>query len=289
VPEIMQIEKTGQFRINRPADDWPDVTLQPRLSWIVPAKRTAVIERLRASATGKDPDAFEVAACDAFGLLNFVAEHIGGHGHADGVLMAPLGIDGYRAILECKTASPAGVVSNPSPDEAARFRAEHDAEYSILLGPAFQNEASLDDELRQHGVSLWTVDDLVTALEEEICPSEVRGLLKPGRVKSALEALLWERDHGRPKRVAVIADIIVRRGWEHQVGLIRSGVLPARSSPLTKEAIGILVEDGLMRAHVIGGPDFGEVEEALRRLEVSGAVRVVGAGYVVEWGGVSGC
>jgi hypothetical protein len=179
------------------------------------------------------------------------------------------------------------VVSNPRPEKAAKFRAEHDAEYSILLGPAFGNEAPLDDELRQHGVSLWTVEDLVTALEEEVGPSEVRGLLKPGRVESGLEALLWERDHGRPKRVAAIAELIVRRGWELQVGLTRGGVLPVRCPPFTKEAIAVLVEDGLLRAHVIGGADLAEVEEALRRLEVRGAVRVVGEGYVVECGVVS--
>ena len=77
-PEIEQIEKTAQFRINRPADMWPDVELPPRPSWIVPAERTALIERLRATAIGPDSEAFEVATCDAFGLLNFVAQHIGG-------------------------------------------------------------------------------------------------------------------------------------------------------------------------------------------------------------------
>jgi len=39
---------------------------------------------------------------------------------------------------------------------------------------------------------MWTVDDLVSALEEEIGPSEMRDLVKTGRLKSALEALLWE-------------------------------------------------------------------------------------------------
>jgi hypothetical protein len=154
------------------------------------------------------------------------------------------------------------VVSNPRPEEAAKFRAEHDAEYSILLGPGFGNEASLDDELRQHGVSLWTVDDLLTALEEEVGPSDVHGLIEPGRVESGLEAMLRERDHGRPKRVAVIADLIVRRGWELQVGLTRGGVLRARCAPLTKEAIAVLVEDGLLRARVIGGADLAEAEDA---------------------------
>jgi hypothetical protein len=125
--------------------------------------------------------------------------------------------------LECKTASPSGTVSNPRPEEAAKFRGEHQAEYSILLGPAFGHEASLDDELVQHGVSLWTVDDLVTALEEEVGAYEIRPLLAPGRVARGLEALLWERDHGRAKRVAVIMELLaVRRGRspERHFGLL---------------------------------------------------------------------
>jgi hypothetical protein len=31
-----------------------------------------------------------------------VVERIGGHAQADGVLMAPLGVDGYHAILVCR-------------------------------------------------------------------------------------------------------------------------------------------------------------------------------------------
>jgi hypothetical protein len=136
-------------------------------------------------------------------------------------------------ILECKTASPSGVLSNPRAEEAAKFRAAHSADYSILLGPAFGHDSSLDDELTTHGVSLWTVDDLVTALQEEIGPAELRETLAPGRVAHALEGVLWERERGRAKRVAVI--------------------LPAGSPALTDEALAFMVDDALLRAGVVGG------------------------------------
>jgi DNA primase len=280
-PEIAQIPKTTEFRINRPADDWPDVKLPARASWILPADREAVVQRLRATATGKDSEAFEVAACDAFALLSFVVTRLGGQGQTDGVLIAPLGVAGYRVILECKTASPSGTVSNPRPEEAAKFRGEHQAEYSILLGPAFGHEASLDDELVQHGVSLWTVDDLVTALEEEVGAYEIRPLLAPGRVARGLEALLWERDHGRAKRVAVIAELILRLGWRLQVSLARGGVLAADSPALTEEALAVLVDDELIRDGVIGGASREESEEAIRSLVDSKRVSMAAAGYVV--------
>ncbi len=155
--------------------------------------------------------------------------------------------------MECKTASPSGVLSNPRAEEAAKFRAAHSADYSILLGPAFGHDSSLDDELTTHGVSLWTVDDLVTALQEEIGPAELRETLAPGRVAHALEGVLWERERGRAKRVAVIADPIVRLGWEAQVNLARGGVLPAGSPALTDEALAFMVDDALLRAGVVGG------------------------------------
>ncbi len=281
IPEIAQVPKTTQFRINRPADDWPDVPLPARPSSIDPAERAAIVGRLRATATGDDSGAFEAAACDAFALLGFVVTHLGGYAQTDGLLIAPLGSEGYRVVLECKTASEHGVVSNPHPEEAAKFRGEHNAEYSILLGPAFAREESLDDELQQHVVSLWTVDDLVTAVEAEISADECRGLLAPGRVMHALEGVLWEREHGHAKRVAVVADLIWRLGWQTQVALARGGVLAADTPPLTEEALALMVDDALVRAGATGGASRADAEEALRGLQVRGVLRPAHEGYVV--------
>jgi hypothetical protein len=96
-----------------------------------------------------------------------------------------------------------------------------------LLGPAFGHDESLDDEPQQHAVSLWMLDDLVTAVEAEISTDECRSLLAPGRVMHALEGVLWEREHGRAERVAVIADLIARLGWQMQ-GRPRSRRRPGR-------------------------------------------------------------
>jgi hypothetical protein len=133
----------------------------------------------------------------------------------------------------------------------------------------------------QHGVSLWTVDDLVTALEEEVGSGEIRPLLTPGRVAHGLAGLLWEREHGRAKRVAAIADFIVRLGWQLQVNLARGGVLAADSPVLTEEVLAVLVDDALIRAGVVGGASRTESEEAIRRLVDQGALRAAATGFVV--------
>jgi len=155
------------FRLNRPADAWPAVALPALPAWRTPAEIDAAIATLRATATGGDPAAFEIAVCAAFALLGYLAQHVGGNGRPDGILTAPLGRAGYRAIIECKTASPGEIVANPRPEEPAKFRADANATHALLIGPVFGNDASFDDELLQHEVACWTVDDLATALRAQ--------------------------------------------------------------------------------------------------------------------------
>ena len=167
VPEFVQVAGSATFRLNRPADAWPAVALPALPAWRTPAEIDAAIATLRATATGGDPAAFEIAVCAAFALLGYLAQHVGGNGRPDGILTAPLGRAGYRAIIECKTASPGEIVANPRPEEPAKFRADANATHALLIGPVFGNDASFDDELLQHEVACWTVDDLATALRAQ--------------------------------------------------------------------------------------------------------------------------
>ena len=272
IPQIVQTENTSIFRLNEPEDTWPAIELAPLPRWLPAATAAALAQRLRETSTGTDPAAFEVAACEAFAALGFVAKHVGGNGAPDGVLAAPLGTVGYRAILECKTAKADGVVANPRAEEAAKFRAAYDATFSVLLGPAFGNDASLDAELTAHAVSLWTVDDLCRCLAAQIGPDEVRPLFVPGRAERALTALLWERDHGRRKRVAVIADVIARQGWAVQQ-TFASGVPAAQTPALTEETLFVLVDEELARDGVTAGATLEEAREAMRQLEANYRLR----------------
>ncbi len=131
------------------------------------ARRDRCRDRDAAQPRGGDLAAFEIAVCAAFALLGYLAQHVGGNGRPDGILTAPLGRAGYRAIIECKTASPGEIVANPRPEEPAKFRADANATHALLIGPVFGNDASFDDELLQHEVACWTVDDLATALRAQ--------------------------------------------------------------------------------------------------------------------------
>jgi hypothetical protein len=230
---------------------------------------------------GHDPAAFEQAACDAFGLLGFIANHVGGNGEPDGILIAPLGVEGYRVVLECKTTTPDGTVSNPRPEEAAKFREGAGARYSILLGPAFGRTLSLEDELKVHAVALWTVDDLAYALEQQITPDELRDALAPGYAQRPLQLIVWAREHGERKRVAVIADVLARVGCEMQRRLA-SGVPLSETPRISEETLFVLVDDALMREGVAVGASRADAQKAIRLLEARGELRATeGGGYVV--------
>ncbi len=280
IPRLIQLTGTSSFRINEPADVWPDIALPSLPRWLDKVAIDLLVQRLRDTATALDTASFEVAVCDTFSALGFVASHIGGNGAPDGVLAAPLGLAGYRSILECKTAKEGSVVANPRPEEPAKFRDQYDATLAILVGPAFGNDASLDAELAEHRVALWTVEDLVDCLEAQIGPDEIRPLFAPGRTELGLRALLWERDHGRRKRVAIIAQLIARQGWSVQQSFAR-GVPVGQTPILTEETLFVLVDDELIRLGVTSGATIDEAREAIRQLEASGIVRAFDNGLIV--------
>ena len=64
--------------------------------------------------SGDHPTAFEAAVCVLFETLRFVTTHIGGNAAPDGYLDAPLGPLAYRAMVECKTGSANGFVTQPN-------------------------------------------------------------------------------------------------------------------------------------------------------------------------------
>ena len=280
-PEFVQLEGEGAFRINEPVDPWPDIALPMLPRWVSDENIKQLTTKVREASVGGDPTAFEIAVCSALAALGFLATHIGGEGKPDGTLIAPLGTAGYRAVLECKTASPGGVVANPRPEEPAKFRDAYTATHAMLIGPAFGGDASLDDELRAHGVALWTVDDLCTLLEEQVGPDELRPMLEPGRAESALRALLWERGHGLPKRIAVIADRLHRAAWHTQTTLAQTTVV-ADMPTLTEDTLFVLVDEALAAEGIDAGARLAEVRDAIAMLEINGTLKAAASGFFVR-------
>jgi hypothetical protein len=158
-PAVVEDPVTRKFRINRPVDDWPAATLPPHPRYIDQSALDAIAARLRTTGDGNDATAFEEAVCDAFGRLGFVTRHVGGLYAPDGILDAPLGPLAYRAIVECKSSPHVKFVSQPRPEEAAKFRASSNADFAVLVGPDFHAGESFSQEIQttESPSGRWTI------------------------------------------------------------------------------------------------------------------------------------
>jgi hypothetical protein len=205
-PAIVQ-DSDRRFRANHPADPWPEAADATPGRPPTPAS-LAALERVRATATGLDPAEFEAAVCALFATLGFAATHVGGYDAPDGYLDAPLGPLAYRVMLECKTGSANGFVTQPNVVEAAKYRDTYGAAYCALVGPAFGAQTAFASELRTHGVSAWTVDDLAAVVQAGFDPAELRPLFAPGLVADVVDDAVWNAAHGAAKRIGAICDAI---------------------------------------------------------------------------------
>lgn len=209
-----------RFMLNHAPDDWPDldVTGLSPLSDSAPlsAQVQSAIDGLQRAAGGTDPTAFEIAVCEAFNHLGFAATHIGGNGQPDGYADALLGPLAYRIMIECKLSADIGDSHSAAAAEAAKFKDTYKGRYCILAAPSYEGEVTFASELQVHNVSAWTVDDLSRALGAGCDALDVKELLAPGFAEDALDDFLWERMHGRPKRLRVIASVVIQEGRRQQ-------------------------------------------------------------------------
>ncbi len=254
-------DESRNFRINEPPDDWPN--LNPPQPPAPDAAAQALVTRLAESARGSNPTAFEVAVCDTFAHLGFLATHVGGAKAPDGYADATLGPLGYRVMIECKTGK--GEVSQPDAFEAAKYRDAFSGQFCTLIGPAFPDEVELTRELHTHGVSAWTLDDLITALQIRATAYELRTCFAPGYATDALTDLAWDRIHGRAKRIRVIADLVTQEGLALQTAAARSGP-PADAPHLTIDTAMALVDQRLIAAGSTHACTRDDVEAAFAYL-----------------------
>ncbi len=260
-PAVVEDPISRKFRANHPIDDWPAVTLPPHPRYIKPRALEAITARLLSTVTGADSTAFEQAVCDAFALFGFIAQHVGGTYAPDGILDAPLGPLAYRAVLECKSTPHVKFVSQPRPEEAAKFRASSNADFAVLVGE-FTSRTDFMQEIQLHAISVWTVEDIITALRNDVDAYECRALFAPGFVTERLTDLVWSRSHGEEKRELVVRQILRREGYAAQCTLI--GEVTAADAPvLSLDAAMLLVESALRRAGAKSGATREEVRAAM--------------------------
>ncbi len=260
-PAIVE-DPDKRFRLNEPPDAWPALAPPPPPPPLS-KEHAQIIERLRATSTGDDPTAFEVAVCDAFRALNFIATHVGGRAAPDAYIDAQLGVLGYRVMIECKSGT---AVHGPNIYEAAKYKDVYNATYCALVGPDFGDQVEIIQECKNHGVSAWSIDDLETLIRMNANALDMQALFQPGIIAAdALEDLIWEEHHGRAKRIRIIAQIIRDAGWSTQCAAAQSG--PPPDAPiLTEDAAMILVDQSLHAQNSPVNCSRAEVRAALTYL-----------------------
>ncbi len=259
-PPIVQ-DEGKRFRINEPPDFWPD--LVPVASPAPDDAVAALCARLESTSNGKEPTAFEVAVCDAFAHLGFATQHLGERAQPDGIADAILGIDGYRMLIECKSAK--HFVVQPRPSEVSKFREAYNADYCIMVGPHFLDDLEFLQELQAHNVTAMALPELQTLLHIAATPLEVRALLKAGYASDLIADLLWERNHGAAKRVATIAFLLQREGWRVQKIAVQQGGRD-HAVRLTLDAARLMLDEALANAGSSQACATQEVQEAFAYL-----------------------
>lgn len=218
-PAIVE-DPDHRFRINRPVDDWPALDTTGLAPLAIPTEPSAsaapAIGTLRKAASGSDSVAFEKAVCDMFAVFGFAPTHLGGSGAPDGYADALLGQLRYRVMIECKLLGHRNLAESSAAAEASRYREVYHGEYCAIVAPAIDAMPVFAAELRTHGVSAWTVDDLVAAAALRLDCSEMRPLFAAGFAVDMLDDLAWERLHGSAKRLRVVASLLVEVGLEQQ-------------------------------------------------------------------------
>ncbi|WP_159041425.1 hypothetical protein [Streptomyces sp. WM4235] len=130
---------------------------------------TQVIEALgRHSRDGNESREFEIAVTEAFRILGFLTEHLGGPGNTDVLSRAELSpSDRYSVIIDTKS-SGTGVVAESSVkfDALREHKRKHAADYVIVIGPSFANR--LKNWAIENSVLLIEVAELVSILERHV-------------------------------------------------------------------------------------------------------------------------
>jgi DNA primase len=250
-----------RFHMNETLNDWP--ALLPQRA---PDDRAAVValcDRLEATSHGKDPAAFEVAVCDAFAHLGFLAQHLGQHGAPDGIADAMLGIDGFRIVFKCNVEN---CLVSPEPAALAAFRDAYNAQYCVLVGPEFGEETEPLHALQEHDVTAIAVPELQALLHAGVGALEVQSVLKAGYASDAVADVLWERMHGNAQRLATVAFLLQRDAWRAQRLAVLQNEGPLHSPLITVDAAMLMVDEALQEYGATNGCTRDEVQRSFEYL-----------------------
>lgn len=116
-----------------------------------------------------NPDRFEWAIKSAFEALGFKATRLGGAGKTDVLIHTPGSPKiSFSVAVDAKSTAAGSVPDSQIDfDTLEEHRKKHNADYSMVIGCAFQNER-LIKRAKEHGVVLLGVDDFETMIRRHL-------------------------------------------------------------------------------------------------------------------------
>lgn len=138
-----------------------------------------------ASTDSQNYDRLEIAVRDAFQLLGFDAEKLGGSGKTDVLVKAPLGRDdSYSVTIDAKTVG-SGSLGDHQVDwvTLGEHRKQHNADFSMLVGPNPSSKRLMNRAVDQKVAVLSTeqlADLCIQHADAPLCLQHYRALFDSG-------------------------------------------------------------------------------------------------------------
>lgn len=131
-----------------------------------PDSQSKLLTELRVSSKeSSDPDRFERAIAEAFKALGFKAQWLGGSGKTDVLLTSMTAAKtAYKVTVDAKSAANGYVdVAQLNFDTLVDHRNQHQAQYTVVVGCAFQGDR-IEERAVKHKIVLLNVDQLCSLI-----------------------------------------------------------------------------------------------------------------------------
>jgi predicted RNA-binding protein with PUA-like domain len=113
------------------------------------------------------PEKYEALLAETFGTFGFEADHLGGPGKPDVLVIGRLGVDSYTAVVEAKTCQKGNVVSATQVNYGSilDYKEEYAADYALLVAPRFAGGKLVEHAIKNK-VEMITTEALVSVLRQ---------------------------------------------------------------------------------------------------------------------------
>jgi hypothetical protein len=114
-----------------------------------------------------NPSQYESLLAEAFSLLGFEVEHLGGPGKPDVLITGRLGSNSYTVVVEAKTCKKDNVVSSVQVNYGSinDHKEEHTADYAVMIAAKYAGGKLVDHAIKNK-IGMLTTDTLISVLRQ---------------------------------------------------------------------------------------------------------------------------